>query len=169
MDRLQQKLADNAMRRRRDEILSQFSGELQSLLANADCIMSDRIGPLVEGWYWAAPDIGRDDRRGKPAGWEHQECDNLSALGRMAGLVRMPAVGGYLWLGKEAPIMAVNCGVWNSYAWHLMNYVGQCADASLALVAEDRSAGLLISEYVGSLPKPMRTNNNEIVYELVTW
>lgn len=169
INRLQQKLADNGLMRKRDEILSGFKGELQSRLTDADCILSDRIGDLVQSWHWPSPVIGEVEAAGRPAQWQHSDCDNLAGLRRMAGFVRMPTIDGHLWLAAEAPVMAVNCDIWNDYAWHFMNYVAQCSNACLALVAENRSTGLLISEYVGSLPKERRTNRAEIVYEMVTW
>jgi hypothetical protein len=169
MSRLQQKLVDNALLRKREEILGGFSGELHAELTNAKCILSTELSELIKRWHWAGPVPGEVDRTGKPAEWRYQDADNLAGLGRLAGVVRLPDKEGYLWLSREAPVMAVHCNVWNRHSWHLMNYVGQCPDALLAFVTQDNSAGLLISEYVGSLPPDRRTNKHEIVYELVTW
>jgi len=169
LNTLQRHLADNALRRRREEILAGFDGDLLESLTAAECLLSERIETLVDQWYWPDATLSPANAGDRPPHWQQFAFDNTDALIRQACRVRMPAAMGQLWLDRDAPLMCLRCDVWNEHSFRILSFTRQLPNAWLALVTDDRSRGILINEHIGRLPKQQRTNNREIVYELATW
>ncbi len=166
---IEQKLADNALRRKREALLSRIGAPVQKILTTADYLLAADIAQVAERWFWPSSVSPDDTNLERPASWVLADFDNLAGLARAAGLVKMPAIDGYLWLDRDSPIFMVDCDIWNTSGWHIMDAVCKGDSAHLAIVASDNSRGILISEYVGYLPKERQTNRAEIVYDLVTW
>lgn len=169
MNRLERKLEDNARRRKFGELLACFKGDLHDALANAECLSSERIASLIEHWHWSGDRRCADEPNERPPGWQYTDYDNTDALFRHACLTRMPATDACLWLSNEAPVLLVNGDLWNSFCFDLLGYAKLCPNMQLAMVSSDNARGILLTEYVGRLPKPRRTNMHEVIYEMVTW
>jgi hypothetical protein len=169
MTPLQQKLRDNKLRQTHQDILSQLPSLLASILTTSAFVSGADAQSIITTWHsQVAPYL--------PGSAEHtndgsgvQQFDNRAGLCRAAGLLTLASGSGYLWLGATAPLLKIDCDLWNRERYSLLSYVQSMPDVSLAIADVNSEHGILMSEHVGCLPKAKRTNNQEIVYELHHW
>lgn len=169
MTSLEQKLRDNQLRRSHQDIMGQLPSRLASALAKAEFVDAAEAETIITTWHSQVAPYLHGSAAYNAEGSGVQQFDNRAALCRAAGLLTLASASGYLRLSATAPLLKIDCDVWNRERYSLLSYVQSMPDVSLAIADVHNEHGILMSEHVGCLPKAKRTNNQEIVYELHHW
>lgn len=169
--RLETKLRDNRLRRRWEEVLGELRASLRDRLIPAELVMSERAAQTSFMWPWPSPILSEDppNHATQSASVVHEQFDTRPALRRATGLKKPPRQAAFLWLDPITPIARVHGDLWYDEGHGILEYIGRSPDAFLAFVCEDGSAGILVTEYVGTLPERKRSSRSELIYELTTW
>lgn len=151
----------NKERRNREEFLTMIDGDLQHLMRNAVFIYGNDIPESISNSFI---DIQSGSNLNNPI---RLEFDDIELLLDELPQKTETNKSGYLSLGSIYPIFKVNID-------EVFDYI---ADLTLKindfdrfyLISDDVKNGLIITEYVGYLPKERQTNNREIIYSLIYW
>ena len=157
---LRLKLEANARRRGRLEYLASLPPELSAYLAECQIIQPPELGAILRLFLIFPDGIGRD--RERPAGYLFREfawSEKALQAAQATGFSHDHAPA-YFFAGGSNPIYRVPFG------WVRRNLAALWR-TELGVVTQDRSAGLVISNYCGYLAEDH--NPAEEVYELAAW
>lgn len=164
-DRAQRLKYENDQRRYRDGLIESSVGPLAGWIR--DCvfeypdIIHDKQGNDVFALLQTLP-IPEN-----PEGFEsigYWDFDDTSAvLERL--LLEADSIVGACWIRlDEGPFYLLDA----KQCVRLVRVFGRHSDR-LELVSEEFGHGFFVSHYIGHLPEGRRTNNDEIVYEVISW
>ncbi len=156
------KRAQNLERRNRETFIANLDGELCHLLKDAEFIYGNEVPRAFQNTY--------DEIQSGSSGFDLsiKELDDINHL--ISVLPENPKVKGssFLSIGYDYPVFRINFTEAYSFLPELISKVKEFNRFFIINEADSRQ-GIIISEYVGYLPKEFQTNNREVVYTLTYW
>lgn len=164
---LKQKIAQNRERREREKLIQRFSSLLSFSLENKAYTLSQNYFDNLTVSPWLQFENGKLITKDKFQTYQYTDFDDIEQvqdfLNKTGPTLNTPL---HVWFGN-GPVFTLSSAEVNELIEKFTEIISKQGNAFFYVAEPDLKQGLLIDEYCGYLPSDRKTNDNEVIYEIV--
>ena len=168
--RIQIALIANAQRRAAEQLRNVAETDLANALSKAPTVYAQEAEDWANAIPWPQANLGSHRPSNLPThNAKYHDTDNWN-LARVTLLYTSMETDcpGFVFFGHDLPVWRISCCRYAELRASIVALI-DTRFRQFAWISEDFDHGVLLSDYIGYVPKNRRTNLDETVYEVLTW